>query len=125
TMNLLVSSAHPAIAGLQGALTDLLLDFGAAVNGLDDDASPLMTALFFGYLATAETLAQRGARVDTVVAAAALGRLDLVKNCVVDQETLKPGVPFITVRWYNVPRTAKAQTELALAWACRFQHDAI
>jgi ankyrin repeat protein len=125
TMNLLVSSAHPAIAGLQAALAELLLDFGAAINGLDDDASPLMTALFFGYLATAQTLAQRGCRVDNIVAAASLGRLDLVKNWVVNKEKLKPGVPFITVRWYKVPRSAKAHTELALAWACRFQHAGI
>src|SRR5262245_32476686 len=33
TMNLLVSSAHPAGAGLQPALVELLADFGAAVNG--------------------------------------------------------------------------------------------
>ena len=49
-MNLLVSSAHPAIAGLQSALVDVLVDFGAAVNGLKDDETPLLTALDFGYV---------------------------------------------------------------------------
>lgn len=37
TMNLLVSSTHPADAGLQAALVDVLLDYGAAVNGVADD----------------------------------------------------------------------------------------
>ena len=45
TMNLLVSSAHPAGAGLQSAIAEVLLDYGAAVNGVADDESPLMTAL--------------------------------------------------------------------------------
>jgi hypothetical protein len=45
TMNLLVSSAHPAGAGLQSQLAETLLDFGAAINGLDGKGSPLMTAL--------------------------------------------------------------------------------
>lgn len=55
TMNLLVSSTHPAGAGVQAALVDVLLDFGAAVNGVADDASPMLTALDFGYLDAAET----------------------------------------------------------------------
>jgi hypothetical protein len=40
TMNLLVSSTHPAEAGLQPALVDTLLDYGAAIDGLDNDGSP-------------------------------------------------------------------------------------
>ena len=69
TLNLLVSSAHPAAAGLQPALTEVLLDFGAAVNGVEDDCSPLITALAFGQIDAAETLVRRGARVDNVSAA--------------------------------------------------------
>jgi len=77
TMSMLVSSAHPADAGLQGALAETLLDHGAA---LDDGPgsnwqSAIVTALAFGYLDTAKVLARRGARVD-FVAAAGLGRLD-------------------------------------------------
>ena len=67
TMNLLVSSAHPAAARLQSAIAEVLLDYGAAVNGVADDESPLMTALRFGYIDPAETLARRGARVDAIV----------------------------------------------------------
>jgi ankyrin repeat protein len=71
TMNLLVSSAHPAKAGLQAALAETLLDFGADI----DRDTPLLTALAFGYTATAEVLVRRGARVTGLPATAGLGRL--------------------------------------------------
>src|ERR1700682_3473994 len=79
---MLVSSGHPAKAGLQIALAETLLDFGAALEGAGHGAwaSPLMTALAFGYSETAEALARRGARVDTVAAAAGLGFLDDVRR---------------------------------------------
>ncbi len=78
TMSMLVSSGHPAAAGLQVALVETLLDFGAAVDGrgAGDWTSPLMTALAFGYRDAAEALARRGARVDSLAAAAGLGRLE-------------------------------------------------
>ena len=77
TMALLVSSCHPANAGVQVALVDTLVDFGAAVErcGSGEWTSPLMTALAFGYREAAEALLRRGARVDSVAAAAGLGRL--------------------------------------------------
>jgi hypothetical protein len=77
TMSMLVSSGHPASAGLQVALVDTLLDFGAAVDGCGSGewTSPLMTALAFGYQSAAEALGRRGARVDNIAAAAGLGRL--------------------------------------------------
>jgi ankyrin repeat protein len=77
TMSMLVSSAHPAIAGLQPALAELLLDFGAAIEGRGSEQwkSPLMTALAFGYQDTAEALVRRGARIPTIAAAAGLGRV--------------------------------------------------
>ena len=103
TMNLLVSSAHPAGAGLMPALVDVLVDYGAATNGVGDDESPMMTALDFGYGDAAETLARRGARVDNVVTAAALGRLDLVRRFMLDKRTLAPGVPLVAPRWRNLP----------------------
>jgi len=72
---MLVSSVHPARSGVQVALTETLLDYGAAVDGRGsgDWVSPLMTALAFGYLDTAQALVRRGARVDNVAAAAGLG----------------------------------------------------
>ncbi len=78
TMSVLVSSSHPAKAGVQAALAETLLDFGAALEG-DGAAkkwgSPLKTALAFGYLETAEALVRRGARVDDITTAAGLGRV--------------------------------------------------
>ena len=77
TMSLLASSCHPANAGVQVALVETLVDFGAAVEarGSAQWGSPLMTALAFGYLSAAEALVRRGARVDNIAAAAGLGRL--------------------------------------------------
>ncbi len=82
TMSLLVSSCHPARAGLHPALVDVLVDFGAAVEprGTGTWTSPLMTALAFGYLPAAEALLRRGARIESVAAAAGLGRLEDVKR---------------------------------------------
>lgn len=77
TMIMLVSSCHPAKAGVQVALVETLLDFGADIEerGSAKWGSPLLTALAFGYLGAAEALAKRGARVDHIAAAAGLGRL--------------------------------------------------
>ncbi|MBI3491766.1 MAG: ankyrin repeat domain-containing protein [Acidobacteria bacterium] len=77
TMSMLVSSCHPANAGVQVALVDTLLDFGAAIegHGSGEWTSPLMTALAFGYGKAAEALVRRGARVENIAAAAGLGRL--------------------------------------------------
>src|SRR5580704_11978360 len=78
TMNMLVSSDHPARAGVEVGLVETLLDRGAAADGPAASASsPLFTALAFGHLEAAELLARRGARVDTLAAAAGLGRRDL------------------------------------------------
>src|SRR5262249_34691012 len=50
TMSMLVSSCHPAKAGLQTALAETLLDYGAALDGPGSQwQSALMTALAFGY----------------------------------------------------------------------------
>jgi ankyrin repeat protein len=97
TMNLLVSSAHPG--PLRAQLVDVLLDHGAAIDGLEDDGSPLMTALGFGYLDAAEALVRRGARIDNVAAAAALGRLEKVREF--------------------------AATDQALIWAAKFGRTAV
>src|SRR5439155_10013796 len=77
TMSMLVSSEHPAKAGLQAALAELLLDHGAALEGPGSKwQSALMTALAFGYLSTAETLARRGAPLNSIAEVAALGRVE-------------------------------------------------
>jgi ankyrin repeat protein len=82
TMSMLVSSTPPAQAGVQVPLVETLIDFGAAVDDRGKGAwtSPLMTALVFGFRDAAETLVRRGACVDTIAAAAGLGRLDQVRQ---------------------------------------------
>jgi len=82
TMSMLVSSTPPNEAGLQVALAETLLDYGAAIDGHHTGTwnNPLMTALVFGFVDTAQMLARRGARVDTVAAAAGLGRIDDVRR---------------------------------------------
>lgn len=123
TLNLLVSSAHPAEAGVQEALVETLLDHGAAVDGLEDDGSPLMTALAFGYGRAAETLALRGARIDNVVAAAALGRLELVSRFLVEGDAVQPSL--VAVYWVPVSDSMTARRELALVWASAFGHGPV
>lgn len=77
TMSMLVSSAPPAKAGLQAALAETLIDYGAALDGPGTSwPSALMTALAFGHQDTAQALVRRGASVHDVAAAAGLGRLD-------------------------------------------------
>ncbi|HEX6313676.1 MAG TPA: ankyrin repeat domain-containing protein, partial [Gemmatimonadaceae bacterium] len=121
TMNLLVSSTHPADAGVQAELVEVLLDHGAAVDGVANDSSPILTALSFGYRDAADTLARRGATIDHVVVAAAIGRLDLVRAWVLDPVTLaRAHAPYRGPSWVHIPDDAKGQIEMALAWACKF-----
>jgi ankyrin repeat protein len=121
TMNLLVSSTHPADAGLQPALVEVLLDHGAAIDGLENNGSPILTALAFGYRDAADTLTRRGARIDHVGVAAAVGRLDLVREWVLDATTLsKAHGPYVGPYWVHIPDDTKGQIEMALVWACRF-----
>jgi hypothetical protein len=116
-LNLLVSSVHPAKAGVQVALAETLLDFGAAVNGVEDNSSPLITALAFHYPDPAEALVRRGARVDTIVTAAALGREDLVESFVNSDGTLNPDVPLGAIPWLKPPGDPNLHLQLALVWA--------
>jgi ankyrin repeat protein len=82
TLPMLVSSSHPAEAGLQAPLIDVLVDFGASVEpmGAGNWMSPLITALAFGYQDAAEALARRGAKVAGLDAAAGLGRVSEVQR---------------------------------------------
>jgi ankyrin repeat protein len=125
TMNLLVSSVHPDAACVQAALVETLLDFGAAVDGVTNDGSPLMTALAFNYQGAAEALARRGARVDSVLLAAALGRTEMVQAMVLEDGTLRAGVRLDAPPWMHVANDPMAHVKLALVWACRFGRDEV
>ncbi|HET9626709.1 MAG TPA: ankyrin repeat domain-containing protein [Kofleriaceae bacterium] len=73
TLSLVVSSDHPARAGVAAPLVHLLCDAGAALDGLAGDQLPLATALLFGRVECVDALLGRGARHDNLVFAAAAG----------------------------------------------------
>lgn len=78
TLALLVSSVHPARAGVSARLVHVLCDAGAAIDGLDNDRLPLSSALLFGRVECVDALIARGTRTDNLVFAAAGGQLDWV-----------------------------------------------
>jgi ankyrin repeat protein len=82
TMSLLVSSTPPARAGVQVPLVEILVDYGASVEprGTGEWTSPVATALVFGFRDAAEALVRRGAPIDTLPAAAGLGRIADVRR---------------------------------------------
>ncbi|HYE85617.1 MAG TPA: ankyrin repeat domain-containing protein [Vicinamibacterales bacterium] len=82
TLALLVSSTPPAKAGVQVAVLDVLIDHGASMAPAGEGhwTAPLETALVFNKHDAARRLVERGAPVDTLAAAAGLGRLDDVKR---------------------------------------------
>jgi ankyrin repeat protein len=87
TMSMLVSSSPPHEAGLQVALAETLLDYGAALEGTGSKwQSALMTALVFGYPETAKMFARRGAPVDDLPRAAGLGRLEDARRLLPDAD---------------------------------------
>jgi hypothetical protein len=81
TLYLLVTSGHPAGAGVQADLVEVLCRAGANPNGRDDDGWPLWEAIKFQYAPPAERLARCGARVDNLLFAAAVGDLTAVRGC--------------------------------------------
>lgn len=117
TLNLLVSSVHPARAAVQVPLAELLLNAGAAIEGVARDGSPLLTALAFRYPDAAAALARRGARVETVLAAAGLGREDVVRTFVRANGEPAADVPLASTPWIRLPRNPQAHVERALIWA--------
>jgi ankyrin repeat protein len=82
TMGMLASSTPPFEAGTQVPLGEILIDYGAAVEPTGTGAwtSPLLTALAFGFIDFARMLARRGARVDSLSAAAGLGLADTASD---------------------------------------------
>jgi hypothetical protein len=79
-LGLVATSTPPRRAGVQIPLIDLLLEYGAAIDGVEPGPNPVMGALGNSCPEAAVALVERGARVDNVVAAAGVGRLDLVQR---------------------------------------------
>lgn len=118
TMCLLVSSAHPAAAGVQVPLVEQLCRGGARVNGIDDDSAPLWTAVSFGYTDAAEALVRCGARVDNLCLAAALGDLDAVRRYFDADGRLRAEIaPVERMAAHGPTLSAELLVEYALIWA--------
>ena len=84
TLGLVATSAHPRQAGAQIALIDLLLDHDARMehpNLAGNDHGAVFACLANGCPEAARHLAERGAHLD-LVAAAGVGRLDVVQRLV-------------------------------------------
>jgi hypothetical protein len=111
TLGMVATSCHPAAAGVQLALIDLLLKYGASVDGLPGCWNPVVAALHNGRGAAAAHLARRGARMDLEGAAGA-GRLDVVKSFFEEDGSLKANA-------------TKEQMELGLAWACEYGRTSV
>ncbi|MCF0073893.1 ankyrin repeat domain-containing protein [Dyadobacter sp. CY261] len=117
TLELLVSSSHPAKAGVQTALAEKLIDYGAAIDGVRDDCAPLVTAIYFHYPESAEVLVKRGARIDNVVTTGAMGKTKQLAGYLNEGGKLRRGAPLVKVEWLKVAPTPEANLALAFVWA--------
>ncbi|MGH7572806.1 MAG: ankyrin repeat domain-containing protein [Gemmatimonadota bacterium] len=79
-LELVATSTPPRRAGVQIPLIDLLLQHGAAIDGLKPRSSVVTAALANNCPEAAEALVKRGAKVKSIVEAAGAGRLDSVKH---------------------------------------------
>jgi len=117
TLNLLVSSGHPANAGVQPDLVRLLCEAGAKVNGIADNRSPLGTALAFGHPGAARALVKCGAKIDNILYAAAVGNIDQVRSYFDLNGKLKEDVGRCSFDWFQVSEDSKTAAEQALVFA--------
>ena len=119
TLELLVSSSHPAAAGVQADIVEELCRRGAKVEGIADDAAPLWTAITWGYTLAAERLVACGARVDNLIAAAAVETLERVKGYFGDDGRVSPIVNLRGARHFSHgrPFDLRCLLEYALIWA--------
>jgi hypothetical protein len=79
-LGLVATSTPPRRAGVQLPLIDLLLERGASIDGVKPGHSIVDASLANDCAEAAVVLAERGARVESVVAAAGIGRIDLVRR---------------------------------------------
>ena len=109
----LVTSIHPAEAGLMEDLVRAYGRNGQSLEGPDQGGLPMLFALLHRNVSAAETLAACGARPRSAAAAAGLGRLDLV------EQKVRPGPPptadpadYAALGWI------RPDPETAAAFAC-------
>jgi ankyrin repeat protein len=102
TLGLAATSIFPFLAGVQDALIDILLEYGANLNS----ERLVNSCLANGRGQAAEHLAKRGAPLD-LEGAAGVGRLDLVKACFKEDGSLKTNA-------------TRKQMECGFSWACEY-----
>jgi ankyrin repeat protein len=106
TLGMVATSCHPAAAGVQIPLLELLINHGASVNGLPGCWNPVIAALHNGRGHAAAYLARRGAHLN-LEAAAGVGDLDAVKRFFSSDGSLGPNA-------------TKEQMEFGFMWACEY-----
>ncbi len=84
TLGLTATSAHPRLAGMQIALMDLLIDYGAKIGPISARKGMVRDALANGCPGAAAHLIARGATADNIIGAAGLGHVDVVRALFAD-----------------------------------------
>jgi len=107
-LGLAATSYHPAKAGVQLELLDVLLKAGACINGPPGGWSPLVAALHNGRGQAALFLADRGASLD-LEGAAGTGRIDAMALYMTNEGTLQAGA-------------TQEQLNYGFLWACEYGH---
>jgi hypothetical protein len=79
-LGLVATSTPPREAGVQIPIIDVLLEHGAAIDGVKPGDSTVRAALANNCPEAAEALVERGATVPNVIVAAGVGRLEMVKR---------------------------------------------
>jgi hypothetical protein len=106
TLGLVATSVHTHRAGVQIPLLELLLNYGASVDGLPGKWNPLLAALHNDRPEAAEFLAQKGATLD-LEGAAGVGFLDVVKSFFNDDGSLRSNA-------------TQRQFDAGFIWACEY-----
>jgi Ankyrin repeats (3 copies) len=109
TLGLVATSVHPERAGVQNALMQILLDYGAVIDhpqGAGNKSCAVIGCLHNDRPRAAEFLAAHGARLN-LEGAAGVGRLDVVKSFFNGDGTLRPNA-------------TKAQLQSAFIWATEY-----
>lgn len=110
-LGLVATSIHPKRARVQIPLLEILLQYGASVDGVAGIRSPLISALHNGHAEAAEFLAAGGAELN-LEAAAGIGRLDLVESFFQEDGNLKP-------------TATPEQMESGFLWACEYGRNSV